>query len=84
MKSWNKIERHTCSLKHVVHGGCFAVEDGASTKQLKTITDDIVFRNRDADGVEAPTLDHLVISVTVDLAIVRKVLVDCSNSVNIV
>lgn len=46
------------------------------------MSDDIIFWNKDADGVEAPMIDPLVIIVMIGLAIVWKVLVDCGSSVN--
>lgn len=48
------------------------------------MADDIVFENRDADKLEAPTIDPMVISAIIDLALVRRILVDCGNSVNII
>lgn len=59
------MNKNIGALKHIENESCYAVEDGAPTKQSRTMTDDIVFRNRDADGVEAPTIDPLVISTTI-------------------
>ena len=47
------------------------------------MTDDIIFRNRDADKVEAPTIDPLVISAQVGPAWMKRILVDSGSSVNI-
>ena len=46
--------------------------------------DDFSFRNRDADKVEAPTIDPMVISATIGPALVRRILIDCGSSVNII
>lgn len=47
------------------------------------MTDDIIFWKRDANVVETSTIEPLVITTTIGLAIVRKVLVECGSSVNI-
>ena len=44
-------------------GEFYVVEGGAPAKQQRMITDDIVFHNRDTEGVEAPTLDLMVITL---------------------
>ena len=45
--------------------------------------DDIVFRNKDADKVEALTIDPMVISAMIGPALVG-ILIDCGSSVNII
>ena len=60
------------------------MEDGTPAKQQRVMTDDIVFRNRDADQVEAPTVDPMVISATIGPAYVKRILIDCGSSVNII
>ena len=61
----------------------FFLENDAPLKQQKTSTDDIVFSARDSLGIEAPTIDPLVISAGIGPATVRRVLVDCGASCNI-
>lgn len=61
---------------------CSNVDDETSAKQQRTMTDDIVFRNRDADRVEASTIDPLVISAQVGTAWMKRILVDNGSSVN--
>ena len=51
---------------------------------MHVMTDDIVFRNRDADQVEAPTIDPMVISTTIGPAYVKRILIDYGSSVNII
>lgn len=70
------MKMYASSLRYVVHESLFAVE-GALTNQLNTITDEIVLKNRDADGVEASTFDPLMISAVIGPTTVRKVLFDC-------
>jgi len=48
------------------------------------MSNNIVFKGRDVDGVEVPTNDPMVISAMIGLAHIRKVLVDCRSSVNII
>ena len=40
------------------------------------MTNDIVFRSRDADKVEAPTVDPMVISATIGIAYVKRILIN--------
>lgn len=46
-----------------------------SKTTLRQNSSELIFRNQDADGVEAPTIDPLVISAMVGPTVVRKVLV---------
>ena len=48
------------------------------------MADDIVFRNGDADRVEAPTIDPFVISAMIGPALVWKILIDSGSYVNII
>lgn len=50
-KSLNKMGRYVGALKHTENESCLTVDDGASIKQFRTMTDGIVFRNRDDDGM---------------------------------
>ena len=83
-KNWQEMERYANSLRHTEHECCSNVEDGTPAKQQRTMHDDIVFRNRDADKVEGPTIDPLVISATIGPTFVRRILIDCGSSVNII
>ena len=47
------------------------LEDAAPLKHQRTFNDDIVFRARDSMGVEAPTIDPLVISVGIGPATMK-------------
>lgn len=58
-KSWNEMEMYTNTFRYVVQESCLTVEDEAPTKQLNTMTNDIVFINRDVDEIEAPTLGDI-------------------------
>lgn len=71
------------ALKHTFQEMCYAIEEGVPAKQKKRIDDDIVFRNKDANGVKVSTLDPIVITVVIGPVIVHKVLVDYGKSVNI-
>ena len=83
-RSWGEMERCARALKYArAEESVFVLEDVAPLKQHKTFSDDIVFRVRDSMGVEAPTIDPLVISAGIGPAIVRRVLVDCGASCNI-
>jgi len=42
-----------------------------------------VFREKDSKGVVAPTVDPLVVTVGIGPAMVKRVLVDCGSSVNV-
>ena len=71
------MERYARALKYApAEESVFVLEDAAPLKQQKTFNDDIIFRVRDSMGVEAPTIDPLVISAGIGPAIVRSVLVD--------
>jgi len=48
------------------------------------MTNDIVFWSRDPDKMEAPTTDPMVISATIGLPLMRKILVDGGSSINII
>lgn len=48
------------------------------------MTDDIVFWSKDADKVDAPTIDPMVISAMIGPVLVRKILIDCGSFVNII
>jgi len=52
-------------------------------KMPRTVIEDIVFRDRDSDGLLSPTVDPMVVTVGIGPAIVRKVLVDTGASVNV-
>ena len=43
-----------------------------------------MFRKRDVDKVEAPMVDPMVISAMISPALVRRILIDCGSSVNII
>ena len=77
------MESYASSVRHVDFECCSSYDEGAPAKQQKTMADDIVFRNRDADKVEAPTIDPLVISAQVGPAWMKRILVDSGSSVNI-
>lgn len=59
-------------LKHVPHEGCFAIENGALAKRLRIISEDIIFRNRDANGVGAQTFDPLVLTIGIGSTTIDK------------
>ena len=83
-KSWGEMERYSRALKYApAEEDVFVLEDTTPLKQQKTFSDDIIFRARDSTGIEAPTLDPLVISAGIGPAIVRRVLIDCGASCNI-
>ena len=77
------MESYASSIRHVDFECYSNSEDGTPAKQQKTMADEIVFRNRDADKVEAPTIDPLVISAQVGPAWMKRILVDSGSSVNI-
>ena len=82
-RSWREIESYANSIRHVDFESCSTLDEGAPAKQQRMMADDIVFRNRDADRVEAPTIDPLVISAQVGPAWMKRILVDSGSSVNI-
>ena len=69
--------------QHFEVGECSNPEDNTPIKQQKTMSDDVIFRERESIGVHSPTEDLLVITITISPAIVHKVLVDNGSSVNI-
>lgn len=77
------MESYASSIRHANFECCSSLEDRAPAKQHKTMTDDIVFRDRDADKVEAPTIDPLVTLAQVDPTWMQRILVDSGSSVNI-
>jgi len=78
------MERYACALKYAPkEDGVYSLEDATPLKQQRTCHDDIVFRARDSMGVEAPTLDPMVITVGIGPATVKRVLIDCGSSCNI-
>ena len=83
-KSWKEMERYANSLKHEEFECYSNMEDGAPAKQQRTMTDDIVFRASNADRVESPTTDLMVISSLIGHALVKQILIDCGSSVNII
>ena len=82
-RSWKEMESYASSIRHADFECYSSFDEGAPAKQQKTMIDDIVFRNRDADKVEAPIIDPLVISAQVGLAWMKRILVDSGSSVNI-
>ena len=82
-RSWKEMESYASSIRHADFECYSSFDEGAPAKQQKTMTDDIVFRNRDADKVEAPTIDPLVILAQVGPAWIKRILVDSGSSVNI-
>ena len=83
-RSLGEIERYARALKHApTEESVFVLEDAAPLKQQKTFPDDIIFSARDSMGIEAPTIDPLVISAGIGPATVRRILVDCGASCNI-
>ena len=48
------------------------------------MTDDIMLRSLDADKVEASAIDPMVISATIGPAYVKRILIDCGRSINII
>ena len=77
------MESYASSIRHASFECCSSLEDGAPAKQQKMMTNDIVFRDRDADRIEAPTIDPLVISDQVGPAWMKRILVDSGSYVNI-
>lgn len=67
----------------MVYENCFAVEDGDSAKKRRLVTNDVVFRNQDVNGVEASTLDPLMIMAMIRPTIVKQVLINYGKSLNI-
>ena len=83
-RSWGEMERYARALKYApADESVFVLEDAAPLKQQKTFNDDIIFSSKDSMGVEAPTIDPLVISAGIGPATVKRVLVDCGASCNI-
>ena len=82
-RSWKEMESYASSIRHADFECCSNFDEGAPAKQQKMMTDDIVFRSKDADKIEAPTIDPLVISAQVGPAWIKRILVDSGNSVNI-
>ena len=64
-KNWQEMERYATSLRHADYECCSNVEDGTPAKQQRMMTDDIVFRSRDADKVEASTINPMVVSTII-------------------
>lgn len=52
-------------------------------KMSKTSGEDVVFKDRDSDGLLTPTVDPMVVTIGIGPAIVRRVLVDSGASVNV-
>lgn len=52
------MQRYGNSLKHMPQNSCLVVEDEAPTKQLKTMSDDIIFQDRNDDGYKCQRLTH--------------------------
>ena len=78
------MERYAHALRHAPREeNVFILEDTTPLKQQRTFNDDIVFRARDSVGIEAPTLNPLVITAGIRPATVKTVLVDCGASCNI-
>src|SRR5574338_533809 len=57
VRSWKEMESYASSIRHADFECCSSFNEGAPTKRQKTMTDNIVFRNRDADNVGAPITD---------------------------
>ena len=82
--SWGEVERYSRALKYTPKDeSVFMLEDDIPLKFRKTSNDDIVFRTRDSTGIEAPTLDPLVVTADIGPALVKRVLIDCGASCNI-
>jgi len=78
------MERYAEELKSVPEEEkCLSVNHSALLKMPRTVIEDIVFRDRDSDGLLSPTVDPMVVTVGIGPAIVRKVLVDTGASVNV-
>ena len=61
--NWGEVERYAHALKYTPkEENVFVLEDDIPLKQQRTSNDDIVFRDRDSTGIEAPTLDPMVIT----------------------
>ena len=77
MKSYNNLARRTD----------FEYDDNLdnkpSTKRKRATINDITFRDNDTDYVGSPTTDPLVISAQVGPAWMKRILIDCGSSVNI-
>ena len=82
-RSFKAMDQYVNAAKHFEIRECSSLEDVTPIKQQKTMSDDVVFRNRDDSGVQSPTDDPLVITTTIGPTLVRKVLVDNGSSVNI-
>lgn len=56
-----------------------------SNEDVKEISsgEDVVFKDRDSDGLLTPTVDPMVVTIGIGPAIVRRVLVDSGASVNV-
>lgn len=63
------MEHYANSLRHVSFECCSNMEDETPAKQQRMMTDDIVLRSRDADQVEVPTIDPMVISTLIGPAL---------------
>lgn len=64
------MKQYASSLKHALKVVYFAIEDGTPAKQQRTLSDNKVFRNRDTEGIEAPTLDPMIVTVGIRPAMV--------------
>ena len=82
-RSFKAMDQYVNAAKHFEVGECSSIEDVTPIKQQKTMSDDVIFRNRDDSGVQSPTNDPLVITTKIGPALVHKVLVDNGSSVNI-
>lgn len=83
-KRLQEMERYASMNRHVDCECCSNMEDGAPGKKQCTIADDIMFRKRAADKIEAPTIEPMVISTMIGPALVKRILIDCESSVNII
>jgi len=78
------MERYVNAIRHADVECCSNVEDHALAKQERTMTDDIMFRSRDIDKVEVPTIDSMENFFIIGHALMRNILIDSGSSINII
>ena len=83
-RSWRDIEKYVNEHKGALEEErCLILSNTFPMKMPKTSAEDVVFKDRDSDGLLTPTVDPMVITVGLGPAIVRRVLVDMGASVNV-
>ena len=82
--TWEDMIRYTNEPRSVLKGDGFEVCNNSLRRKMpKTSCEDVIFRDRDSDGMLVPTVDPMVITIGLGPAIVKKVLIDNGASVNV-